>query len=110
MYLLAFGCEARVGKDTACDYVIKKLTEDGIITSRLSFAGALYDILHYAQKTCGFKQSKDRKFLQWIGTEWARSQDPDVWVNIVKREIEKTPTGVHVIVTDVRFPNEAKIG
>jgi hypothetical protein len=104
---LAFGCEARVGKDTACDYLMRKLAP--LNPERMSFAGALYDILYYAQAVCGFPKAKDRKFLQWIGTEWARAQDPDVWINIVRRKIEATPRDVPIIVTDLRFPNEAKM-
>jgi hypothetical protein len=104
---VAFGCEARVGKDTACDYLMKKLVLRSPL--RLSFAGALYDILYHAQRVCGFPEVKDRKFLQWVGTEWARSQDPDVWINIIRRKIESTPKDVPIIVTDLRFPNEAKM-
>jgi hypothetical protein len=106
----AFGCEARVGKDTACDYLMKRLGEvTGYQPERMSFASALYDILFVAQKTCGFEATKDRKFLQWVGTEWARAKDPDVWVNILGRRIEHTPEDIPILVTDLRFPNEAKM-
>lgn len=101
---LAFGCEARVGKDTACDYLERQLKGDCI---RLSFAKALYDILFFAQRTCGFPEKKDRIFLQWVGTEWARNQNPNVWIDIVKNKINSTPSSTPIIVTDVRFPNEA---
>lgn len=109
---LAFGCEARVGKDTACDYLIKSIplkVPGGETPIRLSFAGALYDILYHAQKVCGFPLGKDRKFLQFVGTEWARAQDPKVWINIVKRRIEEMPANVPIIITDVRFQNEAEM-
>jgi hypothetical protein len=101
---IAFGCEARVGKDTACSYIMGMFPNIGV---QLSFAAALYDILHYAQETCGFPKAKDRKFLQWIGTEWARAISPNVWTDIVKRKIEAIPIDTTIIVTDVRFPNEA---
>ena len=38
--------------------------------------------MHYAQTICGFPVEKDRKFLQWIGTEWAREKDRNVWINL----------------------------
>lgn len=101
---IGFGCEARVGKDTACNFLMSKYPHAGV---QLSFAAALYNILHYAQQICGFDKGKDRKFLQWVGTEWARTIDSDVWINIVKRNIEAIPPDTAIIVTDVRFPNEA---
>jgi hypothetical protein len=58
-----FGFEARVGKDTAVEYLIKK--HGGV---RISFASPIYDILEYAQNVCGFEKVKDREFLQQIRT------------------------------------------
>ena len=42
MVLLAFGCEARVGKDTAVNYLVSQ--KGGFKTS---FASPLYDIQEY---------------------------------------------------------------
>lgn len=97
---IAFGCQARSGKDTCCDYLQKEY--GGQI---LRFSGSLYDILHYAQETCGFEREKDTKFLQWIGTEWARQKDPDVWV---KTTIGKVTQKSNTYVADLRFENEAR--
>lgn len=99
---IAFGCEARVGKDTAVNYLKEKY--GGI---RYSFAEALYNILHYAQEVCGFPQVKDRTFLQWVGTDWARAQDRDVWVNIIRRKITETDQNTSIYISDLRFDNEA---
>ena len=98
---IVFGFEARVGKDTAVDYLIKK--HGGI---RISFAAPIYEILEYAQGVCDFEKIKDREFLQYIGTEWARKKDPDVWVNVARRRIEQTPPDTPIFISDVRFPNE----
>lgn len=97
---IAFGGNMGSGKDTCVDYLSSKYPE----YTRLSFAGALYDILNYAQEKCGFKKTKDRKFLQFIGTEWARSIDENVWINIV---LNKDIKGVGLL-SDIRFPNEFK--
>jgi len=101
---IAFGCEARVGKDTSVDYLIQKY--GGV---KLSFAAALYDILDYAQERCGFRKSKDREFLQWVGTEWGRARDPNVWVNCVLNQLRKLPKDTNVFISDLRFPNEFKV-
>lgn len=107
---LAFGYQARVGKDTAAAYLVKRdldlcapLKTRGIVKS---FAKAIYDIMSYAQQRCGFQQEKDRHFLQYIGTQWARAKDPDVWLNVILREIESQDPATPIFITDVRFPNE----
>jgi len=94
---IAFGGKMGSGKDTAACYLRDK--HQGVIRS---FAAPLYDILHYAQKVCGFKEQKDRRFLQFIGTEWARSQDPDIWIKIALKDPDKG----NMFISDVRFHNE----
>jgi len=95
---IAFGFQARVGKSTAVEYLKAKYGG-----SDLSFAQPLYDILRYAQQTCGFELKKDRRFLQWIGTDWARAQKESVWVDLL---LGKVGNG-NCYVSDMRFPNEA---
>ena len=102
---LAFGCQARVGKDASCFYLQQKYPR----SKTISFAKPLYDIQHFAQERCGFKKDKDRRFLQWVGSEWARQQDPDVWTDIARNEIHQTPSDMSIFVSDVRFPNELRM-
>jgi hypothetical protein len=97
---IAFGGIMGSGKDTCVDYLCTKYPEH----TRISFAGALYDILSYAQEKCGFEKTKDRKFLQFIGTEWARSINENVWVDIV---LDTDIKGIGLL-SDIRFPNEFK--
>lgn len=97
---IAFGCQARVGKDTACDFLSEKY---GGQVHR--FSETLYNILYMTQEILGFDQKKDRKFLQYIGTDWAREQDPDVWVRCLFESIESIPDE-NVFISDLRFPNE----
>ena len=96
--LIAFGGKMGSGKDTAVSYMI---SEYGGL--RHSFAKPLYAIQEYTQRRCGFTLQKDRQFLQYIGTEWARKKDPNVWVKIALREVPKTG---NVFLSDLRFPNE----
>ena len=95
---IAFGYRARSGKDTAVDYAISRYGG-----KKLAFAEPLYDILHYAQRTCGFEEEKDREFLQYVGTSWAREKDPDVWVNLC---LKKSSDDENTFVSDMRFRNE----
>jgi len=98
MVLLAFGCEARVGKDTAVDYLMSR--KGGF---RTSFATPLYDIQDYVHKRLGLDLQKDRSFLQLIG-DWGRLKNPHLFINVLLREIESEPGNVYV--SDVRYPNE----
>lgn len=97
---IAFGCQARVGKDTSALYLSRYFDD----VKLLSFAAPLYEIMTFAQKTCGFPEVKDRKFLQWVGTEWGRSIDPDIWVKLLIDKVKHLDCPI--IVTDVRFVNE----
>lgn len=99
--MLAFGCQARVGKSTAVEYLLKNYGG-----KEFSFAAPLYDILYFAQDRCGIERHKDRDFLQWIGTDWGRKQDENIWVNILLRDAIKQYNYGNVYISDVRFPNE----
>lgn len=95
---IAFGYKMGVGKDEACSYLIKKYGG-----TKISFASPLYDIQHYAQRICGFNEEKDRQFLQFIGTEWARNKDPYVWIKLA---LKKTCEHENSFISDLRFFNE----
>lgn len=94
---IAFGCQARVGKDIACKYLQTK--HGGVV---LHFSDALYNILHFAQETCRFSIEKDVQFLQWVGM-WARSKNPAVWINTL---LGNVPKDDNVYIGDLRFRNE----
>lgn len=100
---IAFGGKARSGKTTAQTYLTEKYTGQ-----KLNFADGLYDILHFAQGVCNFPQEKDREFLQYIGTDWARKKDEDVWCNLLEKRVEES-SNENIFIGDVRFVNEFKM-
>lgn len=107
---IAFGYRARVGKSTSVNYLISKYS--GI---ELSFAKPVYDIAAYFQMTCDFPVEKDRELLQFIGG-YARSKNPDIWLNIMKRQIDRIESHdelfnsrpTNIFISDLRYPNEAE--
>lgn len=104
---IAVSGKAGSGKDTFYAIAKEILEKRGKKQpENLKFARPLYDILHFAQEACGFDKEKDRKFLQWVGTEWAREKNKDVWVNIMERKILTTQ---NFIITDLRFLNELEM-
>lgn len=46
-----------------------------------------------------------RQAAQRLGTEWGRGLDEDIWLKVLKRELEHRLG--NVVVTDIRFENEA---
>lgn len=98
---IAFGFQARSGKSTAARYLVENY--GGV---EKSFAGPLYEILHFAQDICHFPQEKDRQFLQYIGTDWARKKDGNVWVNCLVKDVQSQDPRENIFVSDMRFPNE----
>lgn len=49
-----------------------------------------------------------RRALQTLGTEWGRAMHPDVWARAgIRRALASTAP--HVIITDCRFQNEARL-
>lgn len=50
-----------------------------------------------------------RELLQWWGTDYRRAQNPDYWLWAMERALsEAREAGAeHVLIDDVRFPNEA---
>lgn len=104
---IAFSGKAGVGKDTAYTIINKFVAlRTGKSVRNYKFADPLYDIMHYAMDTCLFDRTKDRSFLQFVGTEWARAKDPNVWVNVMKFRLAELSMSEDVVITDLRFPNE----
>lgn len=101
MVKIAFGYKQRVGKDTCCDYLIEKYGG-----AKVSFAEPLYKILKFAQNVCKFEETKDRHFLQFVGTDWARAINESVWVDLLLDKIKNADS--HVFVSDLRFQNELR--
>ena len=105
MYLFGFGHQKRVGKDTACDILVKEL---GFV--KLSFAYPLKqirDLLTNGQPTgFGYEQ---RELLQKLGTDIFRDQfHKDVWAIIGARNIQRHVEAgfTRLCFSDVRFQNE----
>lgn len=100
------------GKSTA----IKALAEHlGHPVELIKFAQPLYDMQEFIysriesvyQRPADF--IKDRKLLQWLGTEWGRDSISktiwgDIWQAKLKVALDK---GFVVVCDDVRFDNEA---
>lgn len=115
--LVAFTDRMGSGKSTAVNFFNRKLTGKLIDSTNVKFAQPLYDIQEYIYKRIEpvYQRPqdfvKDRKLLQWIGTDWGRETvNENVWVNIWKNEVEKfIGDGTIVFCDDCKFDNEAQV-
>ena len=112
--IIGFSGSMGAGKSTAVK-VLRQRFNPGQV-KLVKFADPLYDIQEYIydriksvyEPGSGFL--KDRKLLQWIGTEWGRSTiSEDLWVDLWKAEASRLIAKNYAVVAcdDVRFDNEA---
>lgn len=96
---IAFGHQARVGKDTACAYLEERY---GGITLR--FASKLYTIAEGIQKELGKPIEKDVKLLQLLGEGLRQTYNENIWAQTLFDSIEECPG--NIFVSDLRYKNE----
>ena len=114
MKIIGFHGQMGVGKSEAINQ-LKSLILSPL--ALVKFAQPLYDIQEYIYtRICGVHTrpadfKKDRKLLQWIGTEWGRgSISKTLWIDLWRAEVERaTAAGRLVVCDDVRFDNEAEV-
>ncbi len=113
--ILGFSGKMGVGKSTAVE-VLRNSTQRPVIL--VKFAQPLYDIQDFIYQRVSSVHTppsdfiKDRKLLQWIGTEWGRdSISRTLWVDLWKARasewLNNTPNAI-IVCDDVRFDNEAE--
>jgi dephospho-CoA kinase len=106
--IIAFTGLMGSGKSTALEILESKLKLKGIYPQRLKFAEPLYEMQEaiYRIAGLGLPVTKDRKLLQWLGTEWGRDKDENLWT---KRFLHNVDYRASVTLNDdVRFNNEAE--
>lgn len=133
--ILGFSAKKQGGKTTAIKSIQENLQRRNEVCVPINFADMLkilvvktlvpMEMLGVAQHHTFFtwiEENKDtilpcgitvRQALQKVGTDWFRSLYPDAWVNAWKQSIkiyqsQDPDNKIHIIVGDVRFPNEVK--
>lgn len=133
--IIGFGHKARQGKDTAVHEIIRAFNKkDGIIVKQYSFAEALKkEVLGREKELCELHNiefdenpdmtdpictgpyGKQRKLLQWYGTQFRRAQNINHWVEQVAFRIaidasealqKNFNTKYFALISDLRFQNE----
>lgn len=113
--LIAFSGKMGSGKTTATSRLRALLKEKGILSANVKFADQIYAIQEAVYKAANLdlpENGKDGKLLQFIGTEWGRSKDVNIWVNAFSKSVINLKSFVKskLVITcdDCRFQNEAE--
>jgi len=109
MKIVCISGKARHGKDTAANYMRKKLELSGKKVLVAHYA----DLLKYICKTIfnwnGVKDENGRQLLQYVGTDVIREQNPDYWVDFIIGILDMFyGDWDYVLIPDCRFPNEVE--
>ena len=104
--IIAFTGPMGSGKSTAMELLKTELGHLGLSAQVLKFAGPLYEMQKEVYRVAGLPnpKEKDRKLLQWLGTEWGRSIDENLWVNNFTTRINYDFNTT--LTDDCRFINE----
>lgn len=105
--IITVSAKAQHGKDSFADAFSKIASEKHHRVLVIHYA----DILKYVCKQYfnwdGNKDERGRTILQRVGTELARNNNPDIWVNCVVEIVKGLKTEYDfVVIPDTRFPNE----
>jgi len=107
MKIITFSGKAQHGKDTTAKYVKEILQSYGKKVVILHFADYLKYVCKEYFNWDGIKNEEGRTILQKVGTDLARKNNPDIWVNVVSDFILAFKTEFdYFLVPDCRFPNE----
>lgn len=110
MKVITFSGKAQHGKDTTAKYVKETLQSYGKRVVILHFADYLKYVCKEYFNWNGIKDEYGRTILQKVGTDLARKNNPDIWVNVVSDFILAFKTEFdYFLVPDCRFPNEINL-
>jgi hypothetical protein len=107
MNIITISGKATHGKDFTADILKDILLKDGKRVLIMHYADYLKFLCKYIYEWDGKKDDKGRTILQFVGTNLARNNNPDIWVKVVYETILAFRTEYDVfIIPDTRFPNE----
>ena len=102
-FRVAFGHQARCGKDTAAD-----ILGENFNVLRLSFASPIKRIAGYVQLTLEKPCERDAKLYQVLGQSLKEIYGIEMWTDVCESMIKKN-LDRNIVIADLRFPGEAEM-
>lgn len=105
--IVPISAKAQHGKDTTANILKSKLEKMGRSVLIVHFGDYVKYICKEYFGWDGQKDEKGREILQQIGTNKARKNNPDIWVNVIIELIFAIQDDYdYILIPDARFPNE----
>jgi hypothetical protein len=105
--IITISGKAEHGKDFCAKILQKKLQDRGKKVVIIHYADYLKYVAKQYFEWDGQKNDNGRTLLQWLGTDLARNNYPNIWVNVVIMLVKAIfPNFDYIIIPDCRFPNE----
>lgn len=99
--------KAQSGKTTTAYLLKKNIEMMGDYAVVINYADLLKHICSTYFEWDGKKDKEGRRLLQEVGTDIVRNNDPDFWVDFVRRFVDVfSGTWNYIIIADCRFKNE----
>ena len=107
MKVITISAPAQHGKDTMANFLLDYLESNNRTVIIIHYADYLKFICRQYYGWDGKKDESGRQILQQVGTEKARANNPNIWVNVIKEFLRGFGADYdYVIIPDARFPNE----
>lgn len=119
--IIGFTGRKGAGKDTLAAAIKSELGQDDLDVITFQFAGPIKAFCRAvfgwseAHTDGELKETVDprwgitpRRAMQTLGTEWGRGLHPNLWVESMRDRVKAAPYDV-ILITDVRFDNEAEM-
>lgn len=114
--IIGFTGQMGAGKTEATNCLSTCIENLGYNAKVIKFAQPIYDIAEFCyDRIHKDYKGKDRKLMQFIGTDWGREVDQNLWVNIWELDVKHSKffnsdyeSPLFVLTDDVRFDNEAQ--
>lgn len=110
MKVIVISAKAQHGKDTTAELFKEIAEKHGKRVLITHYADYLKYICKEWFNWNGIKDDNGRTILQKVGTNLARNNHPDIWVNVIVESLKAFGNEYdYVLIPDCRFPNEVKI-
>ena len=104
MRIIAFSGQAQHGKDTTAKYMKQTFESIGKRVVILHFADYLKYVCKEYFNWDGVKNEVGRTILQKVGTDLARNNYPDIWVNVVSNFTQLSSANIKFFCNTTLFP------